>query len=200
VNGDCVPRLEVRRYASLLDKNFLLNIKQLFLLVLILAFYSPCAFAQGRNKPVDKNNLYSKALFASLKKFAELDETLRSKGAFIGNDCGERLCADYRNMIVEKSREITDGLLSQLGDYRVEYLDAQGLIDRYKTLNKELPILIAHPMENEGERLTISFTFHWFSYKKRSLIYAISDWSNVYFRYDCEKHEYVIDEVKLGGI
>ena len=182
-----------------MDKDFLLNIKQLFLLVLILAFYSPSAFAQG-NKPGDENRLYSKALFASLMKFAELDETLKSRGAFIGNDCGDRLCADYRNMTVERYREITDGLPSQLGDYRVEYLDAQGLIDRYRKLRKELPILIAHPMENERERLTISFTFHWFSYKKRSLIYAISEWSNVYFRYDCEKREYVIDEVKLGGV
>lgn len=183
-----------------LGSDFLLNIKQLFLLVLILVFYGPSAFTQGGNKTVDEHNLYSKSLFASLKKFAELDETLRSRGAFIGNDCGDRLCADYRNMIVERHREITDGLPSQLRDYRVEYLDAQGLIDRYRKLRKELPILIAHPMETERERVKISFTLHWFSYKKQSMTYAISDWSTVYFRYDCEKREYVIDEVKLGGI
>jgi hypothetical protein len=177
-----------------------LNIKQLLLLVLILAFYSPFAFAQGKNKPAEENNLYYKALFASLERFAELDKTLKSRGAFIGNDCGDRLCADYHNLIVQKNDDIIGNFPSQLGEYRVEYLDAQGLVDRYRKIRKGLPILIAHPMKNERERLKISFTFHWVSYKKRVLIYETSDWSDVYFRYDCETREYVIDEVKLGGI
>jgi hypothetical protein len=107
---------------------------------------------------------------------------------------------DYRHMIVEKDRAITDDLPSQLGEHRVEYLDLQGLIDRHKKLRKEFPILVASPMKNEGERLEITFTVRHISYKKGRLNYALSDWVNVYFRYDCEKREYVIDEVKLGGI
>ena len=186
-----------------------MNIKQLFLLFVILASYSHPAFSQiggidprtgGPNKPADENNFYYKALLASLEKFDELEKTLKSRSASVGDDCGDRICADYHNMIVQYSHDITGNLPSRLGDYQVEYLNQQGLIDKYKKRNKELPILIPHPMENEQERLKISFTFHWFSYKKRSLNYAISDWCNVYFRYDCEKREYVIDEVRLGGI
>ena len=177
-----------------------MSIKRLIILALVLALYSPSAFTRRANKPDDENNLYFRALFASLKKFDELDGTLKSRGAIVGDDCGNRLCADYHHMIVQKSGGITDNLPSQLGEYRVEYLDAQGLIDRYKRLRKGLPILISHPMVNEQERLKISFSFHWFSYKRRALIFEISDWSNVYFRYDFERREYVIDEVKLGGI
>ena len=51
-----------------------------------------------------------------------------------------------------------------------------------------------------GERLEITFNVYWISYKKSSLKYALSDWSKVYFRYECDKREYVVDEVKLGGI
>lgn len=74
------------------------------------------------------------------------------------------------------------------------------MIDRHKKLRKEFPILVAYPMVNEGERLEITFNVYWINYKKRSLNYALSDWSKVYFRYECDKREYVVDEVKLGGI
>jgi hypothetical protein len=113
---------------------------------------------------------------------------------------GSQTRTNYHNMIVEKDRNITKGLPSQLGDYRVEYLDSQELIDRYKKLRKEFAILVAYPMVNEGERLEISFNVYWISYKKGSLNYSLSDWSKVHFRYDCEKREYVVSEVKLGGI
>jgi len=55
-------------------------------------------------------------------------------------------------------------------------------------------------MENEGERLVITFTRYSIDHKKGRLNYALSDWVIVYFRYDCEKREYVIDEVKVDGI
>jgi hypothetical protein len=113
---------------------------------------------------------------------------------------GSQAHTDYHNMIVEKNRNITEGLPSQRGEYRVEYLDSQELVDRYKKLRKEFPILVAYPMANEGERLKITFNVYWISYKKGRLNYGLSDWSKVYIRYDCEKREYVVDEVKLGGI
>ena len=159
--------------------------------LLLLLPYS--AFAQGA-KPTVEYNLYYRALLASLDKMAKTwgngDDSVR----------GSRIPTDYHNMIVEKNREITEGLPSQLGEYRVEYLDSQGLIDRYRKLRKPFAILVSHPLKNDDSRLEVSFTVHWFSYGKGQSLYAFSDWSNVYFRYDCEKREYVIDEVNLGGI
>jgi hypothetical protein len=159
--------------------------KRPLLTLLVVAFLSSSTTAQT-TKPLTETNLYYRALFASLDK--------------MDREWGRQGRTDYRNMIVQKNRDITGGLPSQLGDYRVEYLEPQELIDRYKKLRKEFAILVAYPMVNEGERLEITFNVYWISYKKRSLGYALSDWSKVYFRYECDKREYVIDEVKLGGI
>ena len=162
--------------------------------VALLLLLPPSVFAQGGAKPAVENNLYYRALFASLDKMA------KSWGKGDESERGSRIRTDYRNMIVETNREITEGLPSQLGEYRVEYLDSQGLIDRYRKLRKPFAILVSHPMKNDESRLEISFTLHWFSFGKGQSLYALSDWSAVYFRFDCEKREYVVDEVKLGGI
>jgi hypothetical protein len=136
--------------------------------------------------PLVENNLYYRALFASLHK--------------MHNEWGKIDDTDYHNMIVERNRDITEGLPSQLGEYRVEYLYSEELISRYKKLRKPFPILVAYPMLNKAERLEVAFNLYWISYKNRALIYSLSEWSMVYFRYDCGKREYVVDEVKLGGI
>ena len=173
---------------------FGVNIGKLPITLILLVLLSSSASPQQRNIPVVENNLYYRALFASLEKMD------REWGEIAGTGMGSRIDTDYRNMIVETNREITQDLPPQLGKYRVEYLDSQGLIDRYKKLRKPFAILVSHPMKNDEGRLEISFTVHWFSYGKGQSLYALSEWSSVFFRFDCEKRDYVIDEVKLGGI
>jgi hypothetical protein len=168
--------------------------RQLFHLGLILAAIASPVFSQQPATRVNEDNLYHKALYASLDKMNV------SWGA-IKYANGEPGPIDYHNMVVQENRDITNGLPSQFGAYHVEYLDSQGLIDRYKKLRKDFAILVVYPMDNsDGTRLRIAFNVYWISYKKNRLNFALSDWSHVYFRYDCEKREYVIDEVKLGGI
>ena len=143
---------------------------------------------------MNENNLYYRALYATLDKM-----NLSSGAIKYAN--GEPGPIDYHNMVVQKNRDITEGLPTQLGAYNVEYLDSQGLIERYKKLRKDFAILVVYPMDNnDGTRLRIAFNVYWISYKKNRLNFGLSDWSNVYFRYDCEKRDFVIDEVKLGGI
>ena len=151
--------------------------------------------SQQSNAAANENTLYSRALFAGLEKM----QKAWGKFELTGKE-GSRIDANYHQMIVERNRGITDGLPAQSGDYRVEYLWPQELIDRYKRVRKEFPILVGHPMVNDGARLKITFNLCWFSYNKRSMNYALSDWAIVYFRYDCEKHQFVLDEVTLGGI
>ena len=103
-------------------------------------------------------------------------------------------------MLVQKDNEITDGLPSQLGDYRVEYLDYREQIDRYKKLRKEFSILKIGSMQSDGARLRIVISVYYLSYKKHKLLLGLSDWSEVEFRYDCEKQKYIVSSVKLGGI
>jgi hypothetical protein len=168
--------------------------KQLLILAIAFSLHPSSAFPQERDKPVGESDLYYRALLASLDKMS------KSWGDINDAESGGRVRTDYHNMVIWENNEIARSLPTQLGEYHVEYLDTQGLAARYKKQRKEFSVLIAHPMKNEGGRLEISFSVHWISYRKQSLTYALSDWCNVFFRYDCGKGEFVVDEVKLGGI
>ena len=151
-------------------------------------------FPQEGGAPAKGDNLYSVALFASIV------EMEKSWGHIDDSNGGSTIRRDYRHMLVEKDPEITDRLPSQLGDYRVQYLDKRAQIDRYKKLRKAFPILRIHPMQNEGARLEIEVSVSYFTHEKRRWLFAVSDWSDVEFHYDCEKQKFVVSAVKLGGI
>ena len=171
-----------------------MKITKLPLTIIFLLLLTSSALSVQTNTSSVENNLYYRALFASLEKMD------KEWGKFADTAMGSRIRINYHNMIVEKNPYITERLPDQHGDYRVEYLESKELIDRYKMLRKEFDILVAYPMVNEGERLKITFNVYWMSYKKSHLFYALSDWSTVYFCYDCGKRKYVVDEIKLGGI
>jgi len=161
--------------------------------LLILISLQSAMFSQPGKPNNDELNLYAQALFASIAKMKT------SWGAF--NDKSlDRAPTNYDRMIVEKQAELTDNLPGHIGEARIEYLDRQGLIERAQKLKKAYLILVGHPMITEGIRVKISFTTHWVTYGKRRLTYAVSDRSNVYFRYDCQQEKYVLDEVSLDGI
>jgi hypothetical protein len=134
-----------------------------------------------------ENTLYAKALFASV---AEMQKQYGE----------QKEAPDYHHMFVEADPSITDGLPSESAGYRIEYLDDKGQTARYQKLKREYPILKIFPIEDEGATLKVGITVYYFSYKNRRLMYALSDWSNVEFRFDCDKQEFVISSVKLGGI
>lgn len=169
-------------------------IKRLVLLSLVPILFSLSGFPQTGGTPARQDNVYSMALLASLT------EMEKSWGHIDDSEGGSGIRTDYRRMLVEKDAEITESLPSQFGDYRVEYLDKQTQIDRYKKLRKQFSILKIHPLRNEGSRLKIIVSVSYLTYKKNRLVLAVSDWSSVEFRYDCEKQNFVISEVKLGGI
>jgi hypothetical protein len=145
----------------------------------VLSQYVDPRTGTSRNKDT---GLYELALGASLDKME------KSWGA------------KYHNAIVESFFEITEKLPTEFGAHRVEYLGYQELGERYKKVREAFDVLHMHPMKIENGKLTVDITVHSFSYKKHRYFYAISDWSSVTFRFDCEKKEYVIDDVKLGGI
>jgi len=107
---------------------------------------------------------------------------------------------DYRHMFLEADPVITDHLPSQSGKYYVEYLNDEAEIARYQKLRKGFSILKIFPLENNGPKLKIGIDVYYFSYKKNRLSYGLSDWSNVEFRFDCDKQEFAISSVQLGGI
>ncbi len=94
-------------------------IKRSIVLSFILLLCAITGFPQKSQIPAKKDNLYSVALFASLS------EMEKSWGHIDDGDGGSTIRTDFRHVLVEKEPEITDGLPSQQGDYRVEYLDSR---------------------------------------------------------------------------
>ena len=166
------------------------SVQRLLLATSLLLMCSQIAISQ--ETPRNQQNLYATALFASLDKMA------KDWGGI--NDASDHtIRTDYHRMIVEKD-DVTESLPDSLGEYRVDYLDEDELVARYRKLRKEFAVLRIHPIKNEGAKFRINIALYWFSYKKETLNYALSDWSDVEFHYDCEKKKWMIDEVKLGGV
>ncbi len=179
--------------AKLLLQSEALTMRTVQLATFIL-FITAFASAQANQIEATKDNLYSIALKTSIlqmeKEWGHIDDTV----------LGENVRTDYRHMIVEKDPLITEGLPTEFENHFVEYLDKEGLARRYSKSGKPFAALAIHPIRNEGKTLKIAVLIYWITYKKRRLEFALSDWSNVEFQYDCEKQQFVVSSVKLGGI
>ena len=166
------------------------SVQRLLLASSLLLVCSQAAISQETARSQD--NLYATALFASLDKMAK-------DWGGIDDSSEHAIRTDYHRMIIEKT-DVTENLPESSEAHRVEYLDEDELIGRYRKLRKEFAVLRIHPITNNGVKLGIKIELYWFSYKEKTLTYALSDWSNVEFHYDCEKHKWTIEDVKLGGV
>lgn len=171
----------------------MMTLHRRYLLSIAVLFLSACAaFPQESAAPPKEENLYFKALSASII------EMEKSWGNQDDGDLGVR--TDYHHMLVERDLTITKDLPEQFGDYRIEYLETKNVIEKCKQLRKPFAILKILPMKNEGPRLKITINVYWASYKKGHLELALSDWSEVELNYNCEKQSFIISKVRLGGI
>ena len=144
-------------------------------------------YAFPRTSTAPDSNLYLQALSACVEKQAQEYGKLG-------------LERDYLNRIVEHNIFLTQKLPAQIGEYRIEYLNGDELVAKYKRLRKRFPILSMRPMVNEGGMLRIGLADYWFSYEKRALTFSLEGGCNVFFRYDCEQRVHVIDKVDLWGV
>ena len=170
-----------------------MTVHRRYLLSVAIVFLSAyAAFPQESAAPPNEENLYFKALSASIS------EMEKSWGHQDNSDLGVR--TDYHHMLVERDLSITKDLPQQFGDHRVEYLDTQDVVVKCQQLRKPFAIVKIFPMKNEGPRLKITINVYWASYKKGHLELALSDWSEVELTYNCEKQSFSISKVKLRGI
>jgi hypothetical protein len=169
-------------------------LKRAVVLSLFALLWTVSVFPQKVEEPAKEDNLYSVALFSSIvemeKQWSQFDDSEGRNG----------IRTDYHHMLVEKDPQITDLLPLQLGSFRVEYLDRKAQIDRYKQQRKEFSILRIHPMQSDGALVKIQVSVSHLTHEKHKFLLAISDWSDVVFRYDCENQKFVVASVKLGGI
>ena len=151
-------------------------------------------FGQDQSHPAKENSLYAKALFASV---AEMDKQWSRYSR--GNE--NTADTDYHHMPVQADPpEITDGMPTDSGEFHVQYLDPQAQKERFQSLGKRYAILKIDPIQNEGSQLKIVVSVSYVSRRKKAFVYEFSDWSDVKFRFDCEKQEFVISSIELGGI
>jgi len=165
------------------------------LILSIVSVFLPINPACGQDDHQSKkeDNLYWMALTASVKEMEK-----QWGGIDVAGD--GRIRIDYRNMLVRRSPEITDGLPTVSGSNRFTFLSDGGLLGRFKSQQKDYAVLEVHPIRNEGQRLRVEVSLSWVSGEKGKLTLGISDWSDVDFAFDCTKHIYVISSLKLGGI
>ncbi|HLW54341.1 MAG TPA: hypothetical protein VKW06_16005 [Candidatus Angelobacter sp.] len=157
-----------------------------------LLIVSPSSLPQNSNAAPRQDNLYAAALYASIaqmdKEWSRVDKTPE-----------DSIPTDYRHMIVKKS-EMAEKLPDRAGDYQIEVLDPRELVERYRKLRKGFAILVFHPMKNEGTALTVNIKVFWYSHKRTASSYIFSGSTDVEFRYDCEKRDWVISKVQLSGV
>jgi len=159
--------------------------------IVVALLSAQAAFPQKSASPPTEDNLYFKALAASIV------EMEKSWGHQDNSSLG---FIDYHHMLVERDPAITESLSEQFGNYRVEYLETQDVIAKCKQLRKPISILKIFPAKNVGPTLKVTINQYWASYKKGRLELALSDWSEVELRYDCATESFAIPKVKLGGI
>lgn len=149
--------------------------------------------ADGGDSASDKHELYSKALIASVLQ-------MEKDWGHTNNGDHDTVRTDYHHVIVKADPSITDGLPTEFEGHHAEYLDTAAQIDRFRKLGKSFAILEIHPAQASGSQLQVTISVSYVNYKHRRLMYGVSDWSDVAFRFDCDKQAFVVDSVKLGGI
>jgi len=53
-------------------------------------------------------------------------------------------------------------------------------------MGKPYSVLEIHPLQNKGPLMEITVSLSYLSYKRGRLMLAVSDWSGVEFRFDCQ--------------
>ena len=147
------------------------------------------------------NNVYCQALIVSLDEMAKLRDGCDNPTPDCQADTNSQQAdANYQHIILATSRDIPGRLPDQVGKYHIEYLDNEGMIGRYRALRKPFAIIKIRPINKHGERRKISFIRYWIHMEQGDVIYSRAEWSNVYFSYDKEKHEFLIEDVEVGGV
>ena len=161
--------------------------KPIFWGIICAVFIIPC-IAQKQER-----NLYAETLSACVNKEAE--------------DYGKlALSQDYNNRIVEYDEQLTDGLPTQFGAIKVEYIPThilakKYLAKRYKKNRESIEILSIRPMQSDGTKLTLNVLSYSFSaFKENAYYYALGGGCRVDFIYDPEQKQFILAKTELWGI
>jgi hypothetical protein len=163
--------------------------RSFLLLLLFFGVLGGKTLSQTKAASQDVDNLYAVALSACVRK--EFDEFGKI----------ESLERTFFNRIVEYDLLLTERLPTQFGDFKIEYLNAEGLSERYKKTRQRLSVLKMFPMQNEGAILKISLSHYFVSVpKRRNYVYELEGGCLTEFKYDSSQVKFVLLKVELWGV
>jgi hypothetical protein len=163
------------------------------ILIILLVFTTPL-ISQVQKDLVSSDNLYGLALSACLKWLN------KSWGHIQVYQDTTKVYIDSRNITIECEPEICDSIPTSFDDIHIEFMSINEIIEKAKHLHKEFPVIRIRPIINNHSNLSIYLSFHWVSYQNDTLKYAISEWCEIFFSFDCKQNKFVITETKTGGI
>jgi hypothetical protein len=139
--------------------------KAMKLIISVILLASFTVAAQERGQPRLENNLYYRALGATLdaRTVATLDARTRDAKFANAND-------PLPQVIIQRDIQLNSGFPTNVGEVKIEYLDADDLRERYQSLKHEIPVFVMRPIVNEGDHLVVGFTRYWFTATKKANI------------------------------
>jgi len=163
--------------------------KPFALLLLFFGFLAGNALSQSKTASQTEDNLYAISLSACVKKEFEEYADIASSGR------------TFFNRIVEYDLLLTENLPTQFGDFKIEYLNAEGLSERYKKTRQRLSVFRIFPMRNDGAILKINVSHYYVSVpKRRNYIYELEGGCRTEFKYDSPEEKFVLSKVELWGV
>jgi hypothetical protein len=165
-------------------------LKQITILILLLS-----TFANAQVETKKGTNLYETALSACVV------EQFKQYG-----DQGAETRFRLLNRIYEQNSALTDDLPTQIGEIKIEFLDREAIVQRYRKSKKspygrpQIPVSVIGPMKNDGTTLKIGIRDYWISYKKSVDFYALEGGCIVDFKYDSQLDDFAITKIDLWGV
>jgi hypothetical protein len=106
----------------------------------------------------------------------------------------------YAKIYLETT-DLFDSIPKFVNGKEVIVLNASNFKRIYRKNNNRLIHLKIFPMEIKEGQIEITFTpYHGELKRRKNLNLALSDWTNVYFSFDCENNSWYYDRTENGGI
>jgi hypothetical protein len=106
----------------------------------------------------------------------------------------------YETIYLEYT-DLLDSIPKQINGRELIVLTGTNFKKIYHENDKKLIHLQVFPMEINNGQIKITFIpYHGRLEKRNKLHLALSDWTRVYFKYDCRTNKWVYDRTENGGI
>jgi len=148
----------------------------------------------GQTTPRKGIDIYSTALIEAAR------EMEKQWGGLGYGPLDESTPPDYKHLLVCTDDSVQDEYPATADGRRFEYLTRAQLFSRRKMTEKDFWVPVVNPARVEGDRVKVVVEQRGVEIRDGKQWLAISDWGTVFFRFDCEKKEFLFDEVKLDGI